>query len=86
MTFSIRLDPELEELVEELARALSRSKSEVVREALREYCGKAMEATRVRPYTLIEDLVGCCEGPKDLSVNVRKYIKEAMDARQSRSR
>ncbi len=86
MTFSIRLDPDLQEQVEYLARTLSRSKSDVVREAIQQYCARAIDMNRVRPYAMVEDLVGCCEGPEDLAVNARKYIKEAMDARRNRPR
>jgi Arc/MetJ-type ribon-helix-helix transcriptional regulator len=66
-TVSFKLPPELDDQLNELARRRCASRSAVVREAL-----EALRADSRRSFTaLAGDLVGCVEGPGDLSTNPR---------------
>lgn len=85
MMVSIRLDEELERLLARTAQALGRTKSDIVKASLREYCQRALEERRARPYELVEDLLGRAGGGRaDLSKGGRRYILETLHARRAR--
>jgi Arc/MetJ-type ribon-helix-helix transcriptional regulator len=68
---SLKLPPELDAKLERVAKARGQSKSEVVRAALERFLDGE------RPMSALElagDLVGCCEGPSDLSTSP-KYME-----------
>jgi predicted DNA-binding protein len=70
-TLSLKLPPGLSIRLERAAKARGQSKSEVVRAALERFLNGE------RPMSALElagDLVGCCEGPADLSTNP-KYME-----------
>ncbi len=70
-TVSFKLPPELDDALNELARRRGSSRSAVVREAL-----QRLRAGDRRSFTaLAGDLVGCVEGPGDLSTNP-KYMDD----------
>jgi hypothetical protein len=65
-TLSLKLPPGLSVRLERAARQCGKSKSEIVRAALEQFLNGE------RPTSALElagDLVGCCEGPPDLSTN-----------------
>lgn len=86
MPTSVRLDPELEDLLARAARALGQRKSDVIRAAVRAYCVTSLNARVQSFYSLAKDLIGRAEGPPDLSTNVRKYMLEALHAKRRRAR
>ncbi|HET6880719.1 MAG TPA: ribbon-helix-helix protein, CopG family [Pirellulales bacterium] len=70
-TISLKLPPELRFKLERAAKRRGQSKSEVVRAALEQYLNGE------RPMSALElagDIVGCGEGPGDLSTNP-KYME-----------
>lgn len=64
---SLKLSPDLEELLDRLAREKSLSRSGVLREALRAYAG----GTSTSAAAIAGDLAGSLEGPRDLSTSAR---------------
>jgi predicted transcriptional regulator len=64
-TVSFKLPEELDDALNELARQRRASRSELVREALEAFA----KGTRQSVTALAGSLVGCVEGPKDLSTN-----------------
>jgi len=74
-TISLKLTENLLRKLDRTARERGQSKSDVVRAALEEYLNG--ERTKGRPLSALElagDLVGCAEGPGDLSTNP-KYME-----------
>ncbi|HKI38730.1 MAG TPA: ribbon-helix-helix protein, CopG family [Gemmataceae bacterium] len=74
-TISLKLTEELRRKLERAARERGQSKSEVVRAALEQFLNGARGTQR--PLSALElagDLVGCVEGPGDLSTNP-KYME-----------
>ena len=74
-TFSLKLPPNLSAKLNRLAKKRGQSKSEVVREALEQFFNGGRTAQR--PMSALElagDLVGCVQGPGDLSTNP-KYME-----------
>ncbi len=74
-TISLKVSPELLGQLERAARTRGQSKSEVVRAALAQFLNGKPAARR--PLSALEfagDLVGCVEGPGDLSTNP-KYME-----------
>ena len=70
-TLSLKLPPSLSVKLERAAKKRGQSKSEIVRAALEEFLKGE------RPVSALElagDLVGCAEGPVDLSTNP-KYME-----------
>ena len=58
-----------------MARQRDQTKSAVVREALKQFLnGQHTRKQSVSALELAGDLVGCCQGPGDLSTN-RKYME-----------
>jgi Arc/MetJ-type ribon-helix-helix transcriptional regulator len=70
-TVSFKLPAELDEALDELARRRRASRSAVVREALEALTREGKPSVVARA----ADLVGCLEGPGDLSTNP-DYMKD----------
>jgi hypothetical protein len=71
-TLSLKLPPRLRSRLERAAKQRGQSKSEVVRAALEQFLND--ERAGKGPLSALElagDLVGCVEGPGDLSTNPR---------------
>jgi predicted DNA-binding protein len=73
-TISLKVPEALDSKLSAAARRLKRTKSAVVREVLEDYLDKSKPAKGVSCYDLAADLVGCFEGPTDLSTN-KKYME-----------
>lgn len=74
-TISLKLPDPLNRRLEIMAKRQRVSKSEVVRVALENYLnGGQAEPRPISALELAGDLVGCCEGPGDLSTNP-KYME-----------
>ena len=73
-TVSLKFSADLERRLIAAARDRGESKSEIIREALRNYLASESVAEPGSCLDLSRDLVGCMEGPPDLSYN-KKYMK-----------
>ena len=72
-TLSLRLSDPLDSRLTSLARKRGQTKSAVVRDILEEFLGDNRKASSASCLDLAGDLVGCIQGPGDLSVN-KKYM------------
>jgi predicted transcriptional regulator len=75
---SLKLPETLHAKLEWAAKTSSASKSDIVRAALEEFLANGREPRVERTLSALElagDLVGCVEGPGDLSTNP-KYVEE----------
>jgi Ribbon-helix-helix protein, copG family len=72
---SLKLPDELEQELSAQARSRGTTKSEVVRAALVDFLAKAPEPNKGSFLDLAGDLVGCLEGPEDLSSN-KSYLDQ----------
>ena len=68
-TLCLKLPPELDAQLTHTAQRNHTSKSKVVRKALEAYLNNCEQASKGSFLDLAEDLVGCVEGPDDLSGN-----------------
>ena len=74
-TISLKLPEGLHAKLEQAAKQEKQSKSDVVRAALEQFLnGQRKSKNFVSALELAGDLVGCCEGPGDLSTNP-KYME-----------
>jgi hypothetical protein len=74
-TVSLKLPATLSARLDRAARQRGQSKSAIVREALQSFLnGKHAGARPLSALDLAGDLVGCAEGPGDLSTNP-KYLE-----------
>ena len=74
-TISLKLPEDLNAKLNRAAKQRDQTKSEVVREALEQFLnGQRKSKNFVSALELAGDLVGCCEGPGDLSTNP-KYME-----------
>ena len=75
MALSVRLEPAVEQELEAHCRRERVSKSEVVNRLLKSFLEK--QHGGVSFYDLGKDLgfFGCMDGPPDLSVNRKKYLR-----------
>jgi len=73
-TISLKLPDGLHAKLDQVARSRKQTKSEIVRDALEQMLNGARAARPVSALELAGDLVGCCEGPGDLSTNP-KYME-----------
>jgi len=71
---SLKLPDALDVRLRAVARKRRTSKSDVVRDALESYFGGRSGAAPHSVLDLAGDLVGCLEGPGDLSYN-KKYMR-----------
>lgn len=85
MTTSIRLTPQLEQLVARLARTRKQTKSEIIRQALMELAEH--DATSVRPqtpYKAMKHLLGCATGGSpDLSTDSGEKFRSLLHRKQA---
>ena len=70
-TLSVKLPEALAARLTATARKRGQSKSAVARAILDEYLSQGTAAAGVSCLDLVGDLVGCVEGPGDLSTNPR---------------
>lgn len=73
-TLSLKLPDELARALEDRARSQGTTKSEILREALAGYFARNPLPRNGSFLALAGDLVGCLEGPGDLSHN-KEYLK-----------
>jgi hypothetical protein len=76
-TISLKLPAALNARLDRAAKRSKQSKSSVVRAALEQFLNGAQPSPRKRPVSVLDlagDLVGCVEGPGDLSTNP-KYME-----------
>jgi hypothetical protein len=74
-TISLKVTDQLLRQLEREARQRGQSKSDVVRMALEHFLNGARSGPRpLSALDLAGDVVGCAEGPSDLSTN-RKYLE-----------
>ena len=88
MALSVRLDQKTESLIGRLARRRQQTKSEVIRDAIG-VLAKQEEtgAVKSRPYDLVAHLIGCVKGgPRDLSVDASKKVREMLVERARKRR
>jgi hypothetical protein len=80
---SVRLSDQDQAEIERLSAATGKTPSGIVKEALGLFARSAGAKT---PAELARKhgLVGCFEGPKDLSRNARRHLKRRIRARHSR--
>ncbi len=70
-TLCLKIPEAVAARLEATARKRGQSKSAVVREILDEYLSQGKPAAEVSCLDLAGDLIGCVEGPGDLSTNPR---------------
>lgn len=73
-TLSLKLSDELARILEDRARSAGTTKSEILREALTGYFAQSPPPGKGSFLELAGDLVGCLEGPGDLSHN-KEYFR-----------
>jgi Arc/MetJ-type ribon-helix-helix transcriptional regulator len=73
-TISLKLSDALHAKLERVAKGRKQTKSEIVRDALEQMLNGARAVKPVSALELAGDLVGCAEGPGDLSTNP-KYME-----------
>lgn len=73
-TVSLKLPDDLARTLEDRARSRGTTKSEIVRAALAGYFAQSPPPGKGSFLALARDLVGCLEGPGDLSSN-KEYLK-----------
>jgi hypothetical protein len=74
-TLSLKVPHDLDAKLTALARRRRASKSAVIREALEELVGGNGRTRVGSAFDVVRDLVGCCEGPGDLSYN-KKHLRD----------
>ena len=88
MPLSVRLDQKTESLIGRLAHRRRQTKSEVIRDAIG-VLAKQEETgpVKTRPYDLVAHLIGCVKGgPRDLSVDASKKVREMLVERARKGR
>lgn len=76
-TISLKLSDALDKRLERAAKRRKQTKASIVRAALEQFLNGAAGETPVRAGSVLDlagDLVGCVEGPGDLSTNP-KYMR-----------
>ncbi len=82
MRINARLDDELGRKLETLCRVTGLPRSEVLREALRRYHAQvAGDGSGPGPIIHASGLVGCGEGPEDLSERYKEYLTDTLVTR-----
>ena len=74
-TLSIKVPDRLDQALTQRARRQGMTKSALIREALEDYFSSFPENSEESALALAGDLVGCLEGPGDLSVS-QKYFRD----------
>lgn len=88
MPLSVRLDQKTESLIGRLARRRRQTKSEVIRDAIGVLAKQeGTAAVKTRPYDLVAHLIGCVKGgPRDLSIDTSKKVREMLVERARKRR
>jgi hypothetical protein len=73
-----RLNPSLARRVETIRRRTGKSVSEIVKESLERYC-ESSAADASSPYADLGDLIGCAEGPDDLSQTYKDELRRSLE-------
>lgn len=73
-TLSLKLPDDMARILEDRARSTGTTKSEILREALAGYFAQSPPPGDGSFLALAGDLVGCLEGPGDLSYN-KEYLE-----------
>lgn len=81
VTFTIKLDPDLEKALSARSAALKQPKSVLVRNALRAYLNQSASA-----YELGRDLFARHKGPRVLAQSRKKYLAEVLDEKRRGSK
>ncbi|MEN8132247.1 MAG: ribbon-helix-helix domain-containing protein [Pseudomonadota bacterium] len=68
-TLTVKIPEELDRKLSSVARQLNRSRSELLRGALSSYLEKPEVSENISALDLAGQLVGCIDGPEDLSTN-----------------
>ena len=79
MTFTIKLEPDLEKALNARSAALKQPKSVLVRDALRAYLSQSAS-----PYELGRDLFARHDGSRTLAVNRKKQLAEVWNEKRGR--
>ena len=79
MTFTIKLEPDLEKALAARSAALGQPKSRLVREALRAYLTESASA-----YEIGRDLFARHAGSADLASNRKKYLADVVSGKHRR--
>jgi len=74
-TLSLKLPEDMARILEDRARSTGTTKSEILREALAGYLAQGPPPGKGSFLALAGDLVGCLEGPGDLSYN-KEYLED----------
>lgn len=85
-TISLKLPQSLLRELETEAQMRGVAKSAIIRESLEAALRKGRKPKKKSCLDLMEDLVGHFEGPPDLSMNKRKYLREALSRAYGRQR
>jgi hypothetical protein len=86
MALTVRLDPQLEELLDSYCRKRRRTRTEVLTGLLRDPLATASDGGN-KPYQLAREfgLIGAfASGRRDASENRKRYLKEKLRAKHSR--
>lgn len=74
-TLTVKIPDELDRKLESVARKHNRSKSDLLRNLLSSYLENPEISGNVSALDLAGNLVGCFDGPEDLSTN-RTYLED----------
>ena len=74
-TISLKIPESLDAELQAAAHRHRRAKSQIVRDALQQHLAPGQNKGRASALDLLQDLVGCVEGPADLSVN-EKHLED----------
>ena len=86
MTLTVRLDPQLEDLLDSYCRKRRQTKTEVLTRLLQDHLATVSDGGK-RPYQLAREfgLIGAfAGGRRDASENRKLYLKEKLRAKHSR--
>jgi hypothetical protein len=84
---SVRIDPEMADLVERIARQTGRTKSEVVREALETLRARAIRRRVKSPAETMARLIGCWDsGGQRLSEHTGEHFARLLQERKHAQR
>jgi len=86
VTLTVRLDPQLEELLDSYCRKRRQTKTEVLTRLLQDHLATASDGGK-KPYQLAREfgLIGAfASGRRDASENRKRYLREKLRAKHSR--
>ena len=85
MVISVRLDQEEQRLVGRLARSLKRSRSDVIRAGLEALAEREhLVGKPASIYERVEHLLGCVNGPRDLSERTGEGFRRLLQRKAAR--